>query len=305
MADNDLIMTLGKVIIAAAWADGEINNDEINALKDVIYRMPQVTARDWNELNIYIDSPVGDAERARLVAQLGALTRSPEQKALAMEALDNLVNADSGVTDAERAVVEEVRQGLETGKTGGWGGFSRSLIGRRSEATAVAPNREVYLDEYIRNRVYFKARQRLANEGRTLDIPDAALWRLSLAGGLMAIIARVSADDISPDEFKAMVEALQTYFGLSADEAVFVAEVASSKDMVELDFYRTVREFSEAYTLEERQRFLEVLFAVAAADSGASFEETERIRTVATGLKLTNQEFIAAKLTVSRSDRAQ
>jgi uncharacterized tellurite resistance protein B-like protein len=222
-----------------------------------------------------------------------------------LQALDNLVSADGDVADAERAVVDQVRQSLESGSTSGWGLFSRSLIGRRSEAVTNAPNREIYLDQYIRNRVYFKAKQRLAADGLTLDIADDALWRLSLAGGLMALIARVSADDVSAGEFRAMVAALQGYFGLAADEATFVAEVASSKDLQELDFYRTVREFSDVYTLEERQRFLEALFAVAAADEGASFEEIERIRTVATGLKLTNQEFIDAKLTVSRSLRAE
>jgi uncharacterized tellurite resistance protein B-like protein len=300
-----MIMTLGKVIIAAAWADGAIDHDEINALKDVIYRLPQVNARQWDELNIYIDAPVGEAERARLVEQLREQTRSPEQKAQVLEALDALVNADGGVTESERAVVEQVRQSLEGANVGLWGAFSRSLIGRRSEAVAAGPNREVYLDQYIRNRVYYKAKQRLAAEGQSLGIADDALWRLSLAGGLMALIARVSADDVSPQEFATMAGALQERFGLAADEATFVAEVAASKDLAQLDFSRTVREFSDAYTLEERQHFLEALFAVAAADGEASFEEIERIRTVATGLKLTNQEFIAAKLTVSKGQRAE
>lgn len=304
MADNNLIMTLGKVIIAAAWADGEISNDEINALKDLIFRLPDVSAHQWDELDIYIDSPVGPDERAQLVAQLQSLTQSPDQRQLALDTLNSMVNADGAVTDGERAIVAEVQQSLSSGGSNGgvWGSFSRALIGRRSQAVVAAPNREAYLDVFIRNRVYYKAKQRLQQE--SLNMSDADLWRLSLAGALMALVAEVS-EDISPDEHAAMVDALQTRFGLGTDQATFVVEVATSPEVGELDFYRTVREFSDAFSLEERQRFLETLFAVAASDGQASFEEIEQIRLIAQGFKLTHEEFIQAKLTVSRSARAE
>ena len=70
MAKPKLIYALAKVIIAAAWADGEIAHDEINSLKDLLFRLPNLEARDWATLEIYTDSPIDADERARLVEEL-------------------------------------------------------------------------------------------------------------------------------------------------------------------------------------------------------------------------------------------
>ena len=45
MRDEHLILTLAKVVLAAAWADGELTHEEINSMKDVLFRMPQLSAR--------------------------------------------------------------------------------------------------------------------------------------------------------------------------------------------------------------------------------------------------------------------
>jgi uncharacterized tellurite resistance protein B-like protein len=183
-----------------------------------------------------------------------------------------------------------------------WGSFSRLLIGRRSEATAGGPNREAYLDDFVRNRVYYKMRQRLQADNIDWEIPDQEMRRLGLAGGLLALMGDVSAG-VDEDERAAMVSALQSAWGLPVESAEFVVEVALAGSE-KLDFFRLTREFAETTTPEERRRFLDALFAVAAADGQASFEETEQIRLVAQGLKLSHQEFIAAKLKIPRENRA-
>ena len=70
-----------------------------------------------------------------------------------------------------------------------------------------------------------------------------------------------------------------------------------------MDYFRLCREFFSSTTGDERLRFLDVLFAVAAADGFASFNEIEEIRTIANGLKLTHQQFIDAKLRIPRAQR--
>lgn len=302
MANNELIMTLGKVIIAAAWVDGAISEEEVNSLKDLLWRLPAVNAQEWNQLDIYLDSPVDAAERERLVAELRAQTTSPEARDFARKTLDDMVAADGVVSERERAVVAEIKNSLETADAGMWGSFSRMLVGRRTEAVAAGPNREVYLNDFVRNRVYYKMRQRLSAENIEWEISDAELRRLGLAGGLLALIGRVSAG-VDDDERAAMVGALQSGWSLPKESAELVVEVATA-DGDKLDLYRLVREFAEVTTPEERRGFLNALFAVAAADDKASFEEIEEIRLISMGLKLSHQEFIDAKLTVPREHRA-
>ena len=119
--NTDTIMALAKVIIAAAWADGEITEDEELSLKDLLWRLPEVHARQWDELAIYLDAPVAADERQRLIAALQAQLSTAEQRELALSKLDELVSADGVVSEQERAVVAEVRAALESADVGLWG----------------------------------------------------------------------------------------------------------------------------------------------------------------------------------------
>ena len=298
---TETIMSLAKVIIAAAWADGDIDEDEELCLKDLLWRLPEVHAHQWDELAIYLDSPIDQAERQRLIAELRAQVSTAEQRELALSKLDELVNADGVVGEREQAVVAEVRAALESADVGLWGSLSRLLIGRRAQATAGGPNREAYLNDFVRNRVYYQLRQRLAAQGVVWDVPDAELRRLGLAGGLLALVAYV-ADGAADEERAAIVAVLRDAWSLPAESAALVSEVALSGGQ-QLDFYRLVREFAEVTSPDERRRFLDALVGVAAADGAATFEEIEQIRLVALGLKLSHSEFIEAKMKLPREQR--
>jgi uncharacterized tellurite resistance protein B-like protein len=88
------------------------------------------------------------------------------------------------------------------------------------------------------------------------------------------------------------------YWDLTPAQAELVIEVAVSEEAQYLDFFRLSREFGEYFSYDESIKMARALFAVAAADGDISFEETEEIRSIASGIKLTHQEFIAAKLHV-------
>jgi len=89
-------------MIAAAWADGVVDLEEINCLKDLLFQLPGMTDSDWAELNIYIDTPVSEAERARLVAELQSALGSADDKNLALQTINQLVSADGENTGRRR-----------------------------------------------------------------------------------------------------------------------------------------------------------------------------------------------------------
>jgi uncharacterized tellurite resistance protein B-like protein len=311
ISDKNLILTLAKVIIAAAWADGEMTLEEINSLKDLLFQLPraggtQLTGREWARLEMYIESPVSAAERARLVELLQAALRTPKDRALALSSLEDLIQADDVVTDEERAVVEEIRTAIEAvnlGMIGQLGRLIRGSVQRRSQAVANAPNREEYFEDFIKNKVYYAVRQRLNLGEVDLDIPEADLRKLSLAGGLMARVAHVDRE-VTEDEFDRMVHALQAGWDIAREAAAFVAEVAVSEISADLDYFRLTRQFATSTTEDERVRFLDVLFAVADADGHVSHDEIEEIRRIAHSLNLTHGQFIGAKLKIPRGRRA-
>ena len=306
MSDANFILTLGKVIIAAAWADGEVAHEEINCLKDLLFRLPGLTGREWAMLDMYIESPVGAAERERLVEQLQNELRSSRDKSLVLQSLNDMVAADGIISEGEKAIIEEIKSQIETANVSVFGQLGRVVkdtVRRREAALSSAPNREEHFEDFIKNKVYYGVQRRLELGEASLDIPEDRLRKLSMAGGLMARVAHVDLV-VTNEEFEAIANSLTKEWGISQDEAAFVTEVAVSEVGPDMDYYRLTREFFTSTTEEERSQFLNVLFSVANADGFVSSKEIEEIRAIANSLRLTHKQFIDAKLTIPKDQRA-
>ena len=298
MVNEKLIYALAKVIIAAAWVDGTISIEEQNSLKDLLFQVEGMTANDWAQLEIYMDSPVADDERERLVDDLRAQIHSQEDKDLVLSTLDKMVRADGVVSIEEETALAEVSESLGSPTSGVLKPLSALLkkpIDRRSKSVDESPNREKYLNDFVENKVYYEVRRRLDLGDAELSLPDDEVRKLSLAGGLLARIADVD-DSISNEEYSWMVDTLGGQWDLSPEAATFVAEVAITEIGKGMDFFRMTRELVSMTTVAERELFVTALFRIAAADGNASFDETQEIRTVAYGLKLSHKQFIDAKL---------
>ncbi len=217
-----------------------------------------------------------------------------------MQALQQMATADAEPSETETQIVAEIIQSIDESHTGFMDSLNRFLGGamdRRSTAVANAPNREIYFEDFLKNRVYYEVEKQLHQDGKTLDLSDEELRRLGLAGGLMARVAHVDRE-IEAHEKALMVEKIRDYWQVEEETAVFVTTVAINTVDVTYDYYRMTRQFTELTTVEERQRFLAVLFQLAAADGELTFNETEEIRLISQSLNLSHADFIAAKLTV-------
>ena len=216
MPRSDAIMALAKVMIAAAWSDGDISNEEMNSLKDLLFHLPEMTASDWAELDIYVETPVGEAERARLVADLQACIKSSQDKEIALTMINELVEADGEFSAEEQASVDKIKKAIKdanVGVLGSMGNFLGGSVKRRSKAVTDAPNRELYVDDYVKNKVYYSVSRRMELEETEINLPEKELRRLSLAGGLMARVAYVD-HEVQEGEFDSMVSAIKGYWQL-------------------------------------------------------------------------------------------
>lgn len=303
MAQSIVINALAKVMIATAWVDGQISYEEMNSLKDLLFQLPEMTASDWAELDIYIETPIGEAERARLVAELEEALRTPEDKLMAISAIDEVIHADGELSASEMEIAEEIKASIQGSKIGIFSRMGKMLASRHTEAINDAPNRELYLDDYEKNKIFYSLSRRLELDQEKINVPENELRKLSLAGGLMARIAYVDRE-VDEQEFNTMVSAINQNWELNELQASLVAEIAVSEISKNIDYYRLSRGFFESTSESERIRFLDVLFTVAAGDGEISYNEIEEIRTIATVLKLSHKQFIDAKLKVPREERA-
>jgi uncharacterized tellurite resistance protein B-like protein len=233
-------------------------------------------------------------ERARLVESLAATLVGPGDRALALAALDQMLRADRVITVEERAVAAEIRTALQRVDLGMLAQIGRLLRGS-VRAGVVGPNREQYLGEFLNNRIYYAVRQRLGKAPEDdLGIPADEAHTLALAGGLLARVARVD-NTVTDAEFARMAELLQAGWGISRERATLVAEVALAESAADLDYFRLCKEFAASASVDDRARFLDALFAVAAADGTISSEESAEISRITASINLTHSHFVAAK----------
>lgn len=315
MPDRNLILSLVKVVIAAAWADGEITPKEINSVKEVLMRLPnsggksgpQLTAREFAMLEMYARMPVEADERARLLEELQAVKWTPADRQLAIETLTNLIQADGTVTSDEQAVVAEVTAAIDAAAGGNAKSLGR-LFGRSvkqvASASIGAPNRERDLDEFMKNKSYYMIRTRLKDEAIEAGISDVELHKLSTAAGLMARVSRADPSS-SEEERDAIVQALQSHWPISAEAARIAAEATLSGVSLDTDPLRLAQELLEITDEDERARFIDALFVVAFADGFVSQAELSEIGSIASWLYLPRKTFIAAKVKIPAEQRAE
>jgi uncharacterized tellurite resistance protein B-like protein len=298
--NRKLMGTLAKVIAAAGWADKKLTSDEIENLKDLLFQFQRsiIDPREDAVFQMYIKSPIETAERERLVAELRETVWSEEDKTHVHSALKRMMEVDGQVTDEEQQVLDQIQASIESVDTGLFGDLGRLVRGalqRRSQAVHNAPNRERYFEEFLRDKVYYEVRRRLELRQEDIAIPDQELRKLSLMGGMMAYVARVD-NGIVENETEQITAILQTTWGLSREAATFVMECAIADVSKDFDYLRMTREFTELTTPAERNKLLELLFAVANADGHVSNEEMLEITYLADyfllSLARVNQAFL-------------
>ena len=297
MSKSKIVLSLAKVLIATAWSDGKISQEEINSLKDLIFRLPNITGMEWANLEMYIETPIEAEERTRLIENLKQSISSLEDKTLALETLQNMVEADGEFSEQEEAVVQEVQAALEEDSSfsfNGVGKFLKGMISRRTKEVAKGPNRELHFEDYIKNKIFYKVQQKLKDTGHNLKISDSDLRKLSLAGGMMARIAQLDKV-VTEEESATIVEAFKKHWKVNEVVSLFITNVSLAESCVDLDYYRLTREFFATTTEKERILFLKILFDVARSDGEASYNETEEIRNISQSLKLDHNKFILAK----------
>jgi uncharacterized tellurite resistance protein B-like protein len=305
MSDKTFIMNLGKLLIAAAWVDGELATEEINALKDLLFTLPDISGEEWKKMELYMDSPVTPEEREVLVSKVLAGVTSKEDKALVMETLSRLFQADGKVSAEESAVLQEIKEALEKAHTGIFSRMSRMIktsVKRRSETSKSAVHRESRIDDFIMNTVYYQLESELFEKGMKINLPDQDLRKLCFASGLLAKIAAVDSG-ISENERSTIQSILSEDWGLSEPEARLVTEISCQRVLKGLDYYRTTRGFFDCTSHDERKAFLTCLFKIANASEMTSYNEIEEIRRISISLKLPHKDFIDAKLTIPRKNR--
>lgn len=302
---KNFIMDLARLAVAAAWADGELANEEINALKDLLFGVEHLTEDDWKVLEMYMDHPVSEEESQELLGRVVEGIHSQQHRALVIQTLRAVFEADGEVTAEEAALLQEVEGAVTGAGAGVFALFSKAIksaMGQRQARAKSTSLRETKLSDYVENTIFYRFQRKQEEGGVAVDLSDGEMRKLCLAAGLMARVAHVD-DEISEKELAGVAAVIAEGWKVIPEVAKLVAELTCEEATRTLDFPRIAYNYFSCTSHEERQGFLATLFRIANACEGTSHDEIEEIRQIAKVLKLSHDDFIAAKLTIPRAER--
>ncbi|MFW6286353.1 MAG: TerB family tellurite resistance protein [Candidatus Sumerlaeota bacterium] len=307
MTEKAFIMDLAKLMIAAAWADGELAREERDALKDLLFRLDKVSGDDWRTLEMYLESPASEAETETLIQNVLDAMQTKGQKEMALNVLEELFKCDGEVTGDEREFLHAFEAAAADVGTGVFsrlsGALKTTVMRRRETVEERSALRERGKEDYLNNVIFYDLKRRDPKAATTLKPSEAEVRKLCLATGLLTVVANLD-EEVAAGEREAITEVLRKDWDLSKPQAELLVDIACERSSKGLDSFRLSQRFYACTDEAERHAFLKTLFKVANATDKTDFEEIETIRMISQQLKMSHKHYIDAKLTISREDRA-
>ena len=283
MIQTDALALL-KVLIAAAWADSKLTQAELNYIKSLARKF-DLSDADWLELEPHLEDPPTQTEVDAFFRDLLLRIGTPSGRDNVVRHIQQILNADVQITAEEHDFLEQYTLILKEAST------VELLVGRMRGLFQKRPNAAlVDLDEFVRNKIFFKLRRRIGT-----DQISPEMYRLCVLGGLMGIVAQADGnfDQRESEEIRRQLQFRGQFDPDALDVLLTVVEEESVRG---LDRARLVSEYTAKADFEERVKLLDLLFAVAAADGSLTYAELEELRGISAAMSLSHGQYISAKL---------
>jgi uncharacterized tellurite resistance protein B-like protein len=281
-------LALMKVLIAAAWADNRLSQSEINYLK-VLAKRFNLSDTDWLELEPHLEDRPPEAETHALFQDLLLRIGTPIGRNQVVRHIEEILKADENVSAEEHDFLEEYTLVLKEASTVDL--LVRRMKGFFQKRPAAAM---MDLDEFIKNKIFFKLRRRLGTEEISPD-----MYRLCLLGGLMGIVAQADGA-IDVRELEEIRRQIQSHARFEPEALDALMAIIEEESVRGLDRARLITEYTAKIGFEERVELLDLLFAIAAADGGLTHAELEELRGLSAAMNLSHRQYIDAKLRTKR-----
>jgi uncharacterized tellurite resistance protein B-like protein len=128
------------------------------------------------------------------------------------------------------------------------------------------------------------------------DPPDRAEHALRLAAAVLLVEVMRSDAEISPDERRAVLSALQGRFALSSDEGTCLLELADQAVRDATDFFQFTSKINDSFDMDQKIGLVEQMWQVAYADGVLSAHENHVMRRLSDLLHVPHGAYVSAKM---------
>jgi uncharacterized tellurite resistance protein B-like protein len=286
-------VALVKVLAAAAWADGKLDTEEVNRLKELMLAY-EMNPGEMGEVQTLLDAPVSYSRCEELTRDLLGMLASPGERDAVLREVESILRADGEFTEDEQEVLAGLR-GIMDAMTS-VDGFMNRITGvfRRAFTRREGGGSPGELTEYLKNTVLHRLDD--LSEGSWRGQFDAAtLNRFTLFGAVLGRVARAEGG-ISPEELDRTREILSTRFRIQPPLLDLVVQAVEESAAAHIDRQGLLSEYNRVSDSEARKELLDAAFAVAAADGTVSKGELEELRLISNFLWIDPREYNAVRL---------
>ncbi len=284
MTEEKVARGLAKLLIAAAWADGAIQPEEITCLEDLIRRIPALKQEDWKLFKIYLSEPIEEDERRLLLREFRESLASEEDRRQALYFLDCLVKADGQTTPEEKRIVAQMRQTIEEIDLSDEGRIDRLL--KRPKGTAAEHlMRRQEVDELFGKGIFRTVAEQLPHKDEILQLPPDKYRKLALMGSLLSHVVK-SGPDVSDTKIAVLEDLLCRRWKMQKFAAAFISAVAAAPSITDLNLKLIGQKYCNNAALEERLQFVELLSQVIMGDGVVRANEIAELKSIASHLQL-------------------
>lgn len=260
-------LVIAKVLAGAAWADGEVCEEE-RAWVDRVAADLGLTAEEIADLRKTLDQPLGISETESLACDF-LVAASVEERSELLRRLETLFLADGGMNEAEQGILTSLRVWEhETPEVPSFLSKMRSLVATARPGALRASPTFHRISARLGASHAPRAMDPKRNEQATLF--GAILYRVAFADGRVESL-----------ELAQLRSLLASGFDMAPDEVDQIISVIASRAAEEMDRQRLCASFNRVATMEARLRLLGCLFAVAKADGSIGEDEMREIRLIA------------------------
>lgn len=276
-----ILTSVGKVIIAIAWADGEIQHEELECLRSLIAALPGIPPEHVQSMESLLERPIEPTERDIILDEFDRLITGKVERNFALYWLDRIIDA-KGTRDPQEMVIYDAivnrfmqREHAATGASGdtsqpvplSLGGDVRAL----DEIEIIFKEARAFLDQDL--------------------LSDLNLRRMLMIG---ALASRITLADFRIDEGE--VEQLRDFIrrqtGLDKVHAVKLARLILVRDFEsDSEVLTLCRELKKQSTLEERKQWVDQLVRISEQDGKIVDEEMNQIISIAAALEVEQKHF--------------
>lgn len=278
---NPRILTaVAKLIVAISWADGEIQDEELECLRSLLKELPDVPPEHINALESLLARPIEPTEREIIMDEFTRLIRSREERNFALYWLDRILEAKGTRDPAETAIYDEI--------------INRFIQQGEIDPAAPVVSEAFQKDTDCETRVITTIDQIMEESRNFIDtdlLSDALLRRMLMLGVLAARITRADYR-IDESEVEELRDFIRKQTGLDKAHALQLARLILVREFEhDSDVLMLCRLLREESSLKERNNWVDELVRISEQDGVIVDAEMNQIISIAAALETEQERF--------------